>query len=120
MINSLPTGRVNEVFCTLSGESDATPYSVLCSSAAGWLLCRVKPSATNEKWQDALCYAAGCLAYYRYCLSAGGDNVTSYKAGDMTINSDVSHAATAARALLDDALAALSGCIKDGFCFRSF
>ena len=120
MINSLPIDRVYEVFCTLSGESDATPFGVLCNSAVATLLGRVKPAASYDEWQDGLCYAAGCLAFYRYCLSAGSDNVESYKAGDMTINSDVSLKKELAKTLLRDALSSLSGCLRDGFCFRSF
>ena len=120
MINSLPIDRVYEVFCTLSGESDATPFGVLCNSAVTTLLGRVKPSASHNEWEERLCYAAGCLAFYRYCLSVGSDNVESYKAGDMTINSDVSLKKEGAKALLGDAFAALSGCLRDGFCFRSF
>lgn len=120
MINSLPTDRVCEVFCTLSGESDAAAYGALCHSAAQSIINRTKPSAQPDRWQDALCYAAGCLAYYRYCLSSGEDSVTSYKAGDMTVNSDTTARKEAARELFEDALAALDGCIKERFCFRAF
>ncbi len=120
MINSLPLDRVTDMFSVLSGEADNATYSALCESAVFTLLSRVKPSAPREKWENGLIYAAACLAFYRYTLSRGCDNVSVYKAGDVNIQNRPDGARESAKELLRDALISVDGCLKhSAFCFKT-
>ncbi len=120
MIMSLPLNRVVEMFSILSGESNNTVFSALCESAISALLARVKPSADPQKWENGLIYAAACLAFYRYTLSRGCDNVAVYKAGDVNIQNRPDGARQSAKELLNDALSAVDGCLKhSAFCFKT-
>lgn len=120
MIKSLPLDRVCAFALALSGESDSTVFSPFCESAVFTLLSRVKPSASREKWEDGLVYAAACLAFYRYTLSRGCDNVAVYKAGDVNIQNKPDGARLSAKELLHDALLSVDGCLKhSAFCFKT-
>ena len=118
MINSLPLDKVTQIFAALSDE-DAHPYTILCETAVESILCRVKPSAEAQKWENRLCYVAACLAFYRYTLSRGCDNVSVYKAGDVNVQTRPDGARQSAQALLSDALKSVDGCLRhSGFCFK--
>lgn len=118
MINSLPSDKVLRLFCSLSGEEDTALYASLCSAAVDTLLLKVKPSASRLRFEQPLCYAAACLAFYRYTLAQSSDIMTDCKAGDITVRVDPAAARESARELLSDALAALDGCLKTRFSFR--
>lgn len=120
MINSLPLDRVSEVFAALSGEGEDSAFSLLCETAVSSLLPRVKANADPAKWEQGLIYAAACIAFYRYTLSRGCDNVAVYKAGDVNIQNRPDGARQSAKELLCDALSAVDGCLKhSAFCFKS-
>ncbi len=119
MINSLPADKIEQMFSLLSGE-DGKAYALLCRTAAMSILGRIKNGASRERWEEALCYAAACLAFYRYTLARGADNTSVYKAGDVTLQNGPDGARKSAEALLFDALAAADGCLKhSGFCFKT-
>lgn len=119
MINSLPADKIEQMFSFLSGE-DGQAHGLLCKAAAVSILGRVKNGASRERWEEGLCYAAACLALYRYTLARGSDNVAVYKAGDVTLQNKSDVARKSAEALLLDALAAVDGCLKhSGFCFKT-
>jgi hypothetical protein len=117
MIKALPYDRVNEAFACLSGGNGGG--AEFCAAAAESILCRVSPTASPERFLQPLCYAAGALAYYRYCLSLGADNTRIYKAGDISITSDPAEATRAAKALLDDALYSVRDAFSGKFAFIS-
>ncbi len=118
MINSLPSDRIIEIFCSLSGEDDNTAFAPLCSAAADTLLLRVKPTASRSRFEQPLCYAAACLAFYRYTLVQSTDSVFDCKAGDISVKADPAAVRESARELLRDALSAIDGCLKSCFSFR--
>lgn len=115
MIKSLPCERIREVFSALSQQEDAN--EVLIAAAAEGILCRIKKSADPDIWTRPLCYAAGCLAYYRFCLSANADNTTAFKAGDITVNTDSSISLSAAERLLGEAMESIRPVLRGEFCF---
>ena len=117
MIKALPYDRVCEVFSMLSGGNG--DGAVFCAAAAESILCRVSEKAEPERFLSPLCYAAGCLAYYRYCLSVGADNTKIYKAGDISITSDTDEPIKAAKELLDDALSSVRDALSSKFAFLS-
>ena len=115
---TLSLSSVGKVFSSLSGEN-AEQYEGLLLAAAK-SVCAMLIKGDHRSRESELIHAAACLAYYRYVLLAVGEGTTSYKAGDITVNSDLESARQSARALLDDAFGAIRGIIKSsGFCFKS-
>ena len=89
----------------------------VCKSAAVTIARVVKPECDLAAEMPRICYAAACLAYYRYELVDEMGGVQSFKAGDVTINSAGS--AAGARVLYEQALADIGDLLIDRkFAFR--
>ena len=117
---TLSSERVAAVFCALSGEQNAADFGPLCLSATKSICAMLRRGKNIKSRETELIHAAACLAFYRYILAKQSEGVSAYKAGDITINSSLSDALSAAKALLDDALLSLSDCLLSrGFCFKT-
>lgn len=115
---TLSLSSVGKVFSSLSGEEAAENEALLLAATRS--ICAMLRRGNYKNRENELIHAAACLAFYRYILAKQSEGMSSYKAGDITINSDILSAGKTARALLDDALAAISDCLKPkNFCFKS-
>ena len=100
-----------------NGAADALP---LCRTALQTLLPRLKPSADPEDIRIA--HAAAGIAYYKWVLrsTAEEDNLTSFKAGDVTVSRSASSALERAAFVRNEALLEASALLLDeNFAFCS-
>lgn len=79
--------QVFQRFCELTGLSynDAQQYRWLCINAADELNEMLVSNIDMQKCSSRLSVAAAAIAYYRYIIFAENSNVTSFKAGDLTV-----------------------------------
>lgn len=117
MIKSLPCDRIREVFSALCNEE--CDSELFINSAAESILCRVKKSADPERWIKPLCYAAGCLAYYRFCLSKTESDISDYKVGDITVKTNTTQSILIAERLWQNALEDIGDALTSSFAFIS-
>jgi len=116
---TLSAERVGRVFASLSGE-EPSEHEALCVAATNSIRAMLKGGRDYLSREAELIYAAACLAFYRYTLAKQSEGMSGYKAGDITIKSDILSASKTAKALLDDALAAIADCIYlSGFRFKT-
>ncbi len=98
-------------------------YTSLCPGAdfsAGRVFCRTS-AAVLESWLDSqkvtpgkdfeICYAAAAMANYRRALK-NGMSAADFKAGDISVESNVDKEVAFAEKLYRDALDALGDCLK--------
>ena len=109
---------VIKVFKALSGIDMTDERAVaVCRSSTATLARIIKPEIDLASEMPRICYAAGCLAYYRYELANEIGSVTDFKVGDITVGS--SGSASAARVLYEQALADIGDLlIERSFAFR--
>ena len=113
---SIDTNGVLEVFRVLSGLDEFDDrVAVLCRNAGLSVSRMIQPERFTVADMSRVCYAAGCLAYYRYTLLAGESDITGFKAGDVTVKTENS-ATAIARELYEGAM----NSIRDLFAERSF
>lgn len=105
---SLPIDTVLGHFVGLSGVVDSTGYTAHCALSADALMRAVREDADINKNINALCYAAGCMAFYRYTLGSAVGDVTVFKAGDVSIQRMSEKSVEYARMLLENALLSIS------------
>ena len=109
--------RVMSVYGDFAGEEEARKSSAFCRSAVLSLeamLDKTKPLAKNDY---QICYAAACLAYYRYTLF-NADTTESVRAGDVTVRSQMNVIVINAEKLLKDALSSIAPLLRSkGFAF---
>ncbi len=110
---------VIEVYTALSGRSaEDGKAGILCRSAAETLLRQLKSDCDCIREMGRLCYAAGCLAYYRGLLLDTAEGSDSFKAGDVTVTAG-ENTEEAARRLYTDAFASIRDLLCSGdFAFR--
>ncbi len=116
---TLSTDRIATVFSSLSGENAADYYD-FCFAAGQNLASRLRRGVNLSLRETELIYAAACMAFYRYRLLEHSDGVEGYKAGDINLSNNVAAGVSAAKELLQDAIKAISDCLRDeGFCFKT-
>lgn len=79
--------EVYERFLLISGleESEASDWAVLCREAAEQLRRMLRPNVSEEENGRRLSTAAAALALYKMALCSAGDEITSFKAGDISV-----------------------------------
>ncbi len=103
--------RVVDAFLVLAGDKALSDGRVLCRTSAETLESWLNPNKEYEDFIGSICYAAACMAFYRYTLKASG-STQSIKAGDITVN-DVSEKTVGyAKSLMDDAVGAIEHLLK--------
>ena len=120
MENILPVDKIITTFFDLSGETEADKWRNHCATSAVSIIAMLKPGidVATDEWK--LCYAAACMAFYRYVLSGAAEGITVLKAGDVTVNTSSDNAVTYARSLLEDALMPIGSLlIPKGFAFHA-
>lgn len=111
--------QVFQRFCELTGLSynDAQQYRWLCNNAADELNEMLVSNIDMQKCSSRLSVAAAAIAYYRYIIFTENSNVTSFKAGDLTVA--YSDCKVFAKEYLNQCLKSIAPYIKDGnFMFR--
>lgn len=79
--------QVYQRFIEISGldETEAVKWQWVCSIAIDELKVRLKNNIDYESNCDRLNNAAAALAFYKYCVLSVKDNITNFKAGDVTV-----------------------------------
>lgn len=113
MNTCLNANEVAQVFGALTGGAAAGEAALLCKSAAESICGRLRGGVDIAKNHTALCYAAGCLAAYRYAMKNELDPQPEFKAGDISVKARPS-SLESAKALLDDAIADIRCLFKRG------
>lgn len=110
---------VVKVFKSLSGLDTADDKcAAVCRSAASSIARILRQDIDLPAEMPRLCWAAGCLAYYRYELAEEVGGVSGFKAGDITIDCERGGSA-AARVLYEQAIEDISDLlIARKFAFR--
>ena len=119
MKQAIDINGVIRVFCALSGESGTDDKSaVVCRSAADTICRWLKSDVEYLPEMSRLCYAAGCLAYYRYILLDSVSGVQSFKSGDITVDTGGKNLESA-KVILDQAVCDISPLLEERrFAFR--
>ncbi len=113
MNTCLNANEVAQVFGALTGGAAAGEAALLCKSAAESICGRLSDGADIAKNHAALCYAAGCLAAYRFRIKNELDPQPEFKAGDISVKPSGT-SLEAAKQLLDDALSGIRHLFKRG------
>ena len=103
----------------LEGEK-LSRYSFLCSDSINEMNSKLSRSvdSLNDSQKLRLSYAAGALAFYKYCLYSSVTEPESFEAGEVRVTNN-KHKAESARRLFEEECKGLSEILKDsGFCFR--
>ncbi len=111
---------VAEAFGALAGldESERLPYLPMCILCAGQIKRGLISEDVLEEHSRELSYAAAANAFYRYVLLRAALDEGDFKAGDVSVTKS-SGAEKAAKALRDEALAAVSSLTGEtDFVFR--
>ena len=103
--------KVVEGFCELAGDGKAEEGRIFCRTAA----------TTVDSWLDKskdlcshtaeICYAASCIAFYRFTLKENG-NADTVKAGDITITDKSEKSVDFAKELMRDAIKSIEPYLK--------
>lgn len=110
---------VVKVFKSLSGlDATEDKCAMICKSATATISRLIKPDCDVVAEMPRLCYAAGCLAYYRFTLADEINGVTGFRAGDVSIDCS-NGGSTAAKVLYEQAIHDISDLlIEKRFAFR--
>ncbi|MEG1886725.1 MAG: hypothetical protein RR177_01240, partial [Oscillospiraceae bacterium] len=115
---SLDRNLILEVFASLS-ECNGATASPFCDSAKLSTERMLRDDCDIYNNMCALCYAAGCMAFYRYTVKTAIEDTPSFKAGDLSITQSTEKNITFARMLLCDALDDVRDLLKaKRFAFR--
>lgn len=118
-MSKLKLEKVIEIFNDFASEHDVADNPYLCYSAINSIEERLKTDCRVEEHMQELCYAAACELYYRYLLKNAAEATPSFKAGDVSVESNVEETISNAKILLDKALFDISYLLKPkGFSFR--
>lgn len=100
-----------DMFLTLSGEKGKEYGRVFCRTAAetvsGFLNSREELAAHDSE----ICYAAACIAFYRYTLKISTESGT-LKAGDITVTDCSEKTTASAEKMMREALRAIEPLCK--------
>lgn len=112
------TENILEILCTIGNMSadEAKKYTALVKT-------NLLPFANKnygEVDEALLEYFVATKTNYQIALASGDGEISSFKAGDVSVTSSTDgNAVKNAKALLDDACSAISHLIADnGFCFK--
>lgn len=103
----------------LEGEK-LSRYSFLCNDSINEMnsKLRVSVESLSDAQRQRLSYAAGALAFYRYCLYTSVSEPESFEAGEVRVTNKKDKASSAKR-LFDEECKGISGILKDSeFYFR--
>lgn len=104
--------RVMGIYKSLTGEEKiGSDGGEFCRTAVNVMQRWLKDSAEAAPYDDLLCYAAACMAYYRYVLKSSV-TASDLKAGDISIIDCSEKAVSYAKALYDDAIADVEFLLK--------
>ena len=107
----LDINRIAEVFSSVINDASAEDSLVFCGSAGESIVDMLRKDADIAENMGSLCYAAACLAVYRYKLKEGLDPIPQFKAGDLTLK-ETTDAITAAEKMYDDAITKIRHLLK--------
>ena len=102
----------------LEGE-ELSRYSELCNEAFDEIrsLLKVAPESLDSGRLLRLSYAAGALAFYKYCLYTSVNEPKSFEAGEVRVTKNTNKA-DSARKLFENELSGVADLLKDkGFYF---
>ena len=110
---------VVKVFKVLSGlDAKDDKSATFCKSAAATISRIINPNCDIPAEMPRICYAAACLAYYRYTLCDEINGVSGFKAGDISIDCERG-GSEAARILYEQAIGDIGDLlIEKKFTFR--
>lgn len=79
--------QIYQRFIQISGlsEAEAVKWQWLCTIAADELKARLRNNIDYESNGDRLNNAAAAFAFYKYSVLNVKDNISSFKAGDVTV-----------------------------------
>ena len=102
---------VVDMFLYMAGDGSLNDGKVFCRTAADTVNSWLDPKKELAPHDREICYAAACIAFYRYTLKAscGCDTV---KAGDITVTDGSENTVAYAKALMSDAVQAVSALFK--------
>ena len=102
---------VVDIFTSVAGDNETANGRVFCRSAIGMLeeMLDNKKNLSGNSYQ--ICYAAACVAYYRYILHKN-TGALDIKAGDITVNDCSDNVSEHAKNLMSDALNSISHLMK--------
>ena len=103
--------RVVDIFSSLAGSDALTDGRVFCRSASAALSEWLDGSKSLADNDYQICYAAACIANYRYTLNRNAD-AFDIKAGDITVNDCSQRTAEYASRLMSNALEAISHLLR--------
>lgn len=101
---------INNFFTLLSSETDITKWNDLLELCKREIEESMQNGAESEHMQK-LCYAAAAKANYRFCLKSCAGNITSFKAGDISISTD--DALSTAKSIYIEAMSSLKGILRE-------
>lgn len=108
----LDINRISEVFSSVIDGASAEDSFVFCGSAAENIADMLKENADTAENMSSLCYAAACLAIYRYKLKEGLNPIPQFKAGDLTLK-EGTESIDAAEKMYNDALSKIGHLLKN-------
>lgn len=95
--------RVLEIFTSLADDAEEEKGAVFCRSAASAMNEWLDPKKELSKHDYSICYAAACMAYYRFTLNTAGGSA-DMKAGDITVREHPGEKVSFAERQLKEAL----------------
>ncbi len=102
-------------FATLCGlnSEEAEAYRFLCRDAAARLESAASSKEVVAANSEPFCAAAAAAAAYNYFLIGGGGDVSSFKAGDVSLSLSTLKGASSAREYLDVCMENIKSFLKD-------
>lgn len=118
-MTAIDIDKVIDAFNNLAEKNIASDNPYFCLSAAESVQRSIKENCDVLSNMNALCYAAGCEAYYRYLLTVSADETAGFKAGDITVESTTAETVENAKKLVDLAFSDIATLLKPKrFAFR--
>lgn len=96
----------------MSGSSDAAVNAVFCRSSVNVLQSLLDRRKELFESNQSICYAAACMANYRYVLKKMTEETADVRAGDVTVNAHSEKAVGYAEKLMNDALSSIGHLLK--------
>lgn len=103
--------KVVEGFCELAGDDSAEDGRLFCRTAATTVDSWLDKSRDLCSHDTEICYAASCIAFYRFTLKANG-NADTIKAGDITVTDNSEKSVDFAKELMRDAIKSIGPYLK--------
>lgn len=107
MDKSLSIDKIIDVFTALSG-GDCKDPEIYCNPSKAAVEANILPDCDVQANMISLCYAAGCMAYYKYTLRTVRERIPNFKAGDITVSDNSDSVLESARLLMLDAIKDIS------------